>query len=129
LCDFAEEIGFERLGVFAYSEQEGTRAATYPDDVPDEVKRARQEELTEIQRAISSERLARYVGKTTEVLVDQVADPAAGGATHVGRVMWQADDVDGVTYLARGGWARPGDFVTATVVDSDDDDFHAAALA
>jgi ribosomal protein S12 methylthiotransferase len=129
LCDFAEEIGFERLGVFTYSAQEGTRAATYPDDVPDEVKRARQDELTEIQRAISGERLARYVGKTTEVLVDQVADPDGDGATHVGRVMWQADDVDGVTYLAGGGWARPGDFVTATVVDSEDYDFRAAALA
>ena len=129
LCDFAEEIGFERLGVFTYSEQDGTRAAQYPDDVPDEVKRARQEELTEIQRAISGERLARYVGKTTEVLVDRLADPDADGATHVGRVMWQADDVDGVTYVARGGWAQPGEFVTVTLVNSEDYDFHAAAVA
>ncbi|MBI2614464.1 MAG: 30S ribosomal protein S12 methylthiotransferase RimO [Gemmatimonadetes bacterium] len=128
LCDFAEEIGFERLGVFTYSEQEGTRAAQYPDDVPDQVKRARQEELTEIQRAISGERLARYLGKTTEVLVDRVADPDGDGATHVGRVMWQADDVDGVTYVAQGGWARPGEFVTATLVDSEDYDFHAVAV-
>lgn len=128
LCDFAEEIGFERLGVFTYSEQEGTRAAQYPDDVPDPVKRARQEELTEIQRAISGERLARYLGKTTEVLVDRVADPDGDGATHVGRVMWQADDVDGVTYVAQGGWARPGEFVTATLVDSEDYDFHAVAV-
>jgi len=127
LCEFAEEIGFERLGVFTYSEQEGTRAAQYPDDVPDEVKRARQEELTEIQRAISAERLARYVGKTTEVLVDHLADPDVDRATHVGRVMWQADDVDGVTYIAQGGWARPGEFVTATVVDAEDNDFHAMA--
>ncbi len=129
LCDFADEIGFERLGVFTYSQQEGTRAAQYPDDVPDEVKRARQEELTEIQRAISGERLARYVGKTTEVLVDQMADPDAGGATHVGRVKWQADDVDGVTYVAQGGWARPGEFLTATLVDCEDYDFRAAAVA
>ncbi len=128
LCDFADEIGFERLGVFTYSEQEGTRAAQYRDDVPDEVKRARQDELVELQRAISGERLERFVGRTTEVLVDRVADPEAEGATHVGRVKWQADDVDGVTFVARGGWARPGEFVTATLVESEDYDFRAAAV-
>src|SRR5206468_4257240 len=79
LCDFAEEIGFERLGVFTYSEQDGTRAAEYGDDVPDEVKRSRQGELLELQRAISSERLSRYVGRTTPVLVDRVADPDEAG--------------------------------------------------
>ena len=128
LCDFAEEIGFERLGVFTYSEQEGTRAAQYPDDVPDQLKHARQDELVEIQRAISGERLERFVGRTTEVLVDRVADPDAEGATHVGRVKWQADDVDGVTFLTQGGWARPGEFVTATLVESEDYDFRAAAV-
>lgn len=128
LCDFAEEIGFERLGVFTYSEQEGTRAAQYPDDVADEIKRARQDELVEIQRAISGERLGRFVGRTTEVLVDRVAEPDTEGATHVGRVKWQADDVDGLTFVTRGGWARPGDFVTATLVDNEDYDFRAAAV-
>jgi ribosomal protein S12 methylthiotransferase len=129
LCEVAEELAFERLGVFTYSAQEGTRAAEYADDVPDEIKRQRQEELTEIQRAISAERLARYVGRTTDVLVDTVADPEDGGATHVGRVMWQADDVDGITRLERGGWARPGEFVRATIVESDDYDFRAVASA
>jgi ribosomal protein S12 methylthiotransferase len=128
LCEFAEEIGFERLGVFTYSPQEGTRAAQYPDDVPDELKHARQDELMEIQRAVSGERLERFVGRTTEVLVDRVADPDLGSATHVGRVKWQADDVDGVTFLERGGWARPGEFVTATLVGSEDYDFRAAAV-
>ncbi len=129
LCDFAEEIGFERLGVFTYSEQEGTRAAQYADDVADEVKRARQDELTEIQRSITGERLARFVGCTTEVLVDRVAEPDKDGATHVGRVKWQADDVDGVTYVAQGGWARVGEFLTATLVEAEDYDFRAAAVA
>lgn len=128
LCEFAEETGFERLGVFTYSPQEGTRAAQYPDDVPDELKHARQDELMEIQRAVSGERLERFVGRTTEVLVDRVADPDDGGATHVGRVKWQADDVDGVTFLERGGWARPGEFVTATLVECEDYDFRAAAV-
>lgn len=128
LCDFAEEMTFERLGVFTYSEQADTRAAALDDDVPDEVKRARQEELTELQRSISMDRLARYVGRETRVLVDGVADPDEHGATHVGRVPWQADDVDGVTYVERGGWAAPGDFVTVRVTDNEDYDFRAVAL-
>ena len=95
LLEFLEEARFDRLGAFAYSPQEGTRSATYPDDVPDEVKRDRLEELLEVQRAISAEQLARFVGRETEVLIDA----EQGVRTYVGRVKWQADDVDGVTYL------------------------------
>ena len=130
LCEFADEVAFERLGVFTYSPQEGTRAAQLADDVPEDVKSARLEELTELQRAISSERLQRFVGRDTQVLVDEAVDPAAGtGATHVGRVPWQADDVDGVTFVGQGGWARPGDFVTVRVEDNEDYDFRAVALS
>jgi ribosomal protein S12 methylthiotransferase len=128
LLAFLEEAQFDRLGGFAYSPQEGTRAVQYPDDVPDAVKRDRLEELLEVQRAISAERLARFVGREALVLVDRVADPLDGGATHVGRVPWQADDVDGVTYLARGGWAEPGSFVRARIAESEDYDFRAVAL-
>jgi ribosomal protein S12 methylthiotransferase len=129
LLAFLEEAQFDRLGAFAYSPQEGTRAMQYPDDVPDEVKRERLEELLEVQRAISAERLSRFVGREVTVLVDRVADPIDTGATHVGRVPWQADDVDGVTYLGEGGWAGPGSFVRARLTDSLDYDFRAVALA
>jgi ribosomal protein S12 methylthiotransferase len=129
LCDFAEELQFERLGVFTYSEQEGTRAQAYPDDVPEEVKRARQDELLELQRIISQDRLGRYVGREVDVLVDRLADPSEEGVTHVGRIMWQADDVDGVTYVRQGGWARSGDFVRVRVEDNVDYDFTAVGIA
>src|SRR5438093_1083298 len=96
LLAFLEEAQFDRLGAFSYSPQDGTRATHYPDDVPDAVKRERLEELLEVQRAISAERLARFVGREVQVLVDRVADPderggggGGGGATHVGRVAWQ----------------------------------------
>ena len=128
LREFADEIGFERLGVFTYSEQEGTRALQYPDDVPDDVKRERQEELLDLQRMISEERLGRYVGRETDVLIESVADPDQDGVTHVGRVMWQADDVDGVTTLERGGWAKPGEFVRSRIEECIDYDFRAVAL-
>jgi len=128
LLAFLEEAQFDRLGAFAYSPQEGTRAVQYPDDVPDEVKRERLEELLEVQRAISAERLARFVGREAEVLVDRVHVVRLTGATHVGRVPWQADDVDGVTYVERGGWAEPGSFLRVRLSASEDYDFRAAAL-
>jgi ribosomal protein S12 methylthiotransferase len=74
---------------------------------------------------ISGERLARFVGRDVDVLVDRL-DEEEG--TKVGRVQWQADDVDGVTYLERGGWALPGGFVRARITASEDYDFQAAAL-
>jgi len=128
LLAFLEEAQFDRMGAFAYSPQEGTRAVQYEDDVPDYVKRERLEELVEVQRAISGERLARFVGREVDLLVDRVSDPDEQGATHVGRVQWQADDVDGVTYLAQGGWAEVGTFVRARVTESEDYDFRAVAL-
>ena len=128
LCDFAEEIAFERLGVFVYSAQEGTRAAELNDDVPNDVKRARQEELTELVRVVSEDRLGRFVGRETAVLVDRTADPDEDGATHVGRVQWQADDVDGVTFVKRGGWVEPGSFVPVRLTEIRDYDFEAEAV-
>ena len=56
LLEFLEEMQFERVGAFTYSPQEGTRAAQYPDDVHEAVKRERLERLTELQRSITAER-------------------------------------------------------------------------
>ena len=125
LLAFLEEAQFDRMGAFAYSPQDGTRAMQYPDDVPDEIKRERLEEIVEVQRAISGERLARFVGRDVDVLVDRLEEEEG---IKVGRVKWQADDVDGVTYLERGGWAEPGGFVRARITASEDYDFQAAAL-
>jgi len=120
LLAFLEEAQFDRMGAFAYSPQDGTRAMQFEDDVPDYLKQERLEEILEVQRSISGERLARFVGREVDVLMD---DP------EVGRVKWQADDVDGVTYLAP-GTARPGGggFVRARITASEDYDFEAAAL-
>jgi ribosomal protein S12 methylthiotransferase len=125
LLAFLEEAQFDRMGAFAYSPQDGTRATQYEDDVPDHVKKERLEEIVEVQRAISAERLERFVGREVDVLVDRLE---AEEGIKVGRVQWQADDVDGVTYLERGGWAEPGRFVRARITASEDYDFQAAAL-
>jgi ribosomal protein S12 methylthiotransferase len=124
LLAFLEEAQFDRLGAFAYSPQEGTRAVQYPDDVEQGVKQDRVEELVEVQRSISAERLERFVGREVDVLVDRQDD----AGVKVGRVQWQADDVDGETYLSHGGWAQTGTFVRARITASEDYDFQAAAL-
>src|SRR3989440_563770 len=111
LLGFLEEAQFDRLGAFAYSPQGGTRAMQYEDDVPDEVKGDRLEELLEVQRAISAERLARFVGRGAGVLGDRVAGPDQGGATPVGRAPWPADRGGGGTLAEPGGRGRAGRFV------------------
>src|SRR5256714_8454764 len=71
LLAFLEEMQFERVGAFTYSAQEGTRAAQYPDDVHDTVKRERLERLTELQRSITAERYGSRTGRSTPPPVDR----------------------------------------------------------
>ena len=121
LCDLLEEVRFERVGAFTYSPQEGTSGALLEDDVPMPVKRDRLERLTELQRAITAERYERHVGHTVRAIVDRVDD--ATGDT-LGRTVWQADDIDGITRLR--GSAVSGSIVDCVIEDVVDDyDFSA----
>ena len=121
LLDFVDEMQFDRLGVFAYSPQDGTRAAELSDDVPDNVKRDRVEQVTELQRGVSAERISRFVGQEIDVLVDEGAGKDDPGQL-IGRTAFQADDVDGCTYLRTRSAIGPGEFVRARVVESLDYD-------
>ena len=113
LLDFLEEIQFERVGAFAYSPQEGTRAHALPDDVPDDVKLERLERLTDLQRAVTAERYERFVGRRTQGIVDR------RGERLEARAIWQADDIDGTTWLE--GDATPGSIVDMTITSVIDD--------
>ena len=123
LLDFLEETRFDRVGAFTYSAQEGTRAWSLPDDVPEDVKRDRLERLTELQRVITGERYETHVGARVRVLIDAAAD-ATGRAQ--ARAPWQADDVDGVTRVVTD--AEPGDFVDVQI-DAVEDDYDLSATA
>lgn len=121
LCDFLEEIQFDRVGCFAYSPQEGTRAYDMEDDVPDSIKRERKERIEELQRAITGERYERFLGRTTRVLVDRLGDTQG---QLIARAPWQADDIDGVVYVQ--GDAPPGSLVDVRIDHVVDDyDFQA----
>ncbi|MEP6766032.1 MAG: radical SAM protein, partial [Gemmatimonadaceae bacterium] len=96
LLDFLEEIQFDRVGVFTYSPQEGTRANDMFDDVPQSLKNERQERVQELQRAITGERYERFTGREAELLVTGI-DKVNGYFEC--RAPWQADDIDGVTMV------------------------------
>jgi len=125
LLDFLEELQFDRVGAFTYSAQEGTRAAEMEDDVPDAVKLERLERLNETQRLITSERYEQRLGRTVRAIVDRVDDDGVQA-----RVLWQADDIDGVTRLEGAKKVAPGSFVDVELDGVVDDvDFSASLVS
>jgi ribosomal protein S12 methylthiotransferase len=123
LMEFLEEIQFDRVGAFTYSPQEGTRAAEMRDDVPDAIKRERLERVTELQRSITSERYESRTGKVSRLIVDRPGETSGS----IGRLPWQADDVDGVTFVDE--TLEPGEFVDVAISEVVDDyDFKAALV-
>jgi ribosomal protein S12 methylthiotransferase len=123
LLDFLEEVQFDRVGAFAYSPQQGTRAAELEDDVADDVKGERLERLNETQRLITAERYEQRLGRTARALVDRVD----GGIVQA-RTTWQADDIDGVTYVAGADRVAPGTLIDVTIDDIIEDVDHGSTL-
>ena len=103
LRDFVEEIRFDRLGIFTYSEEDGTPAADLKDDVPREVKDERLNELQEIQNGISLERNESFMGTTMKVLVDE-----SGNEISVGRTEYDSPEIDNIVHIK--GRAEKGQF-------------------
>jgi ribosomal protein S12 methylthiotransferase len=114
LCDFVAETQFDRLGVFAYSAEEGTPAAEYPEQVPDEVKAERVEIIMSIQREIALAKNAAIVGKTVSVMIDEIDD--AGPA--LGRSIADCPDIDQSVYVYGDG-LQVGDIVPVRVTEVD----------
>ena len=112
LCDFLEEAEFERVGVFTYSREEDTAAATLPGHVPEQVKRERRTQVMAVQARVAVRRAAAQVGRDVEVLVE-----GRRGSRLVGRTRTQAPEIDGVITLA--GRATAGEIVRARVTGAD----------
>lgn len=116
LYDWVEEVRFDRVGVFVYSPEEGTPAAEMDDQVEEAVKVERRNALMELQRGISEENNQRWVGYTTQVLVDGVSEEHE--FVLEGRHYGQAPEIDGVVYLSfdyGGEMPTPGDFVEVEI--------------
>ena len=111
LCDFVEETEFDYVGIFAYSPEDGTPAAEMPNQIDDDTKQERLQELRDIADSISSHVISQRVGKEMDVLV---LGKEEDGQIY-GRAMCQAPDVDGVTYLDKG---VVGEVRTVTISDT-----------
>lgn len=119
LKEFVRQVRFDRMGAFAYSEEEGTYAAAhYEDNIPPEVKQARLDELMEIQRGISAELSAAKIGQRMKVIIDRLE-----GDYYVGRTEFDSPEVDPEVLIEKqGANLTIGQFYDVEIVDSDDFD-------
>jgi ribosomal protein S12 methylthiotransferase len=108
LRDFVEEMKFDRLGIFTYSEEEGTGAAVLDDNIPRQVKDDRKNLIQEIQHEISLDRNESFVGKTLKVLVDQ-----EGENVSVGRTEYDSPEIDNIVHIQ--GKVDKGIFVSVRI--------------
>jgi ribosomal protein S12 methylthiotransferase len=117
LCDFIRETKFERLGVFRYSQEEGTRGAKMPDQIPAKVKEARWHQTMALQKEIAAEVSKSHVGQTLKVLVEEPG---------VARGEADAPDIDGRIYVPRE--LAVGEFVNVAITGYQDYDLLALPL-
>jgi ribosomal protein S12 methylthiotransferase len=120
LLEFLEEAELDRVGCFAYSDVDGARANELPGALPLEVREARREKLMWVQQDISARRIARHIGKTMTVLVDEIDDDGQ----LVARSSADAPEIDGLVFV-QGGEAEVGDFIAVTITDADTHDLYA----
>ena len=112
LKEFVDEMGFDRLGVFTYSPEENTPAAEMADQVPEEVKEERRDELMELQQEISYDRGQDRIGQELLVMIEgKVADESA----YIGRTYGDAPKVDGYIFVQTGELLMTGDFAKVRV--------------
>jgi ribosomal protein S12 methylthiotransferase len=111
MLKFVETSRFDRLGVFPYSHEDNTHSYSMADDVPDELKQARVEQLMDLQQGISLELNQQKIGKTMRVLIDRKE-----GENFYGRTEFDSPEVDNEVILdASKNYLRIGDFVTAKI--------------
>ena len=122
LMEFTRWARFDRMGAFAYSEEEGTYSAEhYEDDVPEDVKQARLDKLMRVQQNISAELEAEKVGKTMRVIIDR-----REGDYYVGRTEYCSPEVDPEVLIpVSEGKLTIGQFYDARIIDAEEFDVYA----
>jgi ribosomal protein S12 methylthiotransferase len=122
LMDFVKWAKFERMGAFAYSEEEGTYSAeNYKDDVPDNVKQQRLDRLMRLQQKISAEVESAKIGKVLRVVIDRQE-----GDYYVGRTEYCSPEVDPEVLIStKEGHLTIGEFYQAKIIDSEEFDLYA----
>lgn len=121
LKEFVRIAKFDRMGAFAYSEEEGTYSAeNYEDDVPEEVKQKRLDELMALQQEISAELSHKKIGQTLKVIIDRKE-----GDYYIGRTEFDSPEVDPEVLIKYDGRKlKEGNFYNVTIEDADDFDLY-----
>ena len=127
LCEWVKKMRFERMGAFAYSDEEGTYANKhYKDDIPEEVKQRRLDELMAIQQDISSDILAAQIGKTLRVIIDREEE-----GYFVGRSEYDSPEVDCEILIDKSLCKTPlrvGEFCMVEITRTEDFDLYAKPI-
>ena len=125
LKEFVRKVRFDRMGAFAYSEEEGTYAAeAYEDIIPQEVKQARLDELMDIQQGISAELSAGKIGKQMKIIIDRLE-----GDFYIGRTEFDSPEVDPEVLINHAEKELEiGKFYQVEVIDADDFDLYAKII-
>ena len=114
LMDFVRTQRFDRMGAFAYCEEDDTYAARHLDDnIPEDVKQQRLDRLMALQEEIALENNEKMIGQTVKVLIDRIEDGNA-----IGRTQWDSPEVDPEVIVKNGTSLKPGDFVNVTVTEA-----------
>ena len=120
-----KDARFDRLGAFTYSAEEGTPAATMPDQIDESVKRARLDQLMMLQQSISMEINQARIGSACEVLVDGFDDEAG---RWYGRSLLEAPESDGCIWLETERALTPGEYVNVRITGADAYDLEGVVL-
>ena len=126
LCVFINEMEFDRLGVFPYSQEEGTRAAQMDGQIDEEVKKDRVDELMELQQEIAFDRAKTRIGRELEVMIE---GQVSGENTYIARSYMDAPDVDGYVFINTDENLMTGDFVRVRITGSYEYDLYGELLA
>ena len=119
VLQFVKDMRFDRLGVFTYSEEEGTPAAQMPDQIDEAVKETRRDALMMAQQAIAFDKSEEMVGKTVDVLIEGRLPEED---VYIGRTYRDAPDVDGYVFVHAGEDMISGDIVKVKITDAQDYD-------
>jgi ribosomal protein S12 methylthiotransferase len=122
LLEFIKETQFDHLGVFKYSQEEGTKAAELPFQVSEEEKEERRKVIMEEQSIISYEINQSLTDSIQEIIIEEKSD--IPGYTYVGRLQRQSPDIDGITYVNAQG-KTPGDVISCKITSADEYDLYA----
>lgn len=121
LCEFVKESKFDRLGAFAYSAEDGTPAAKFPNQVEDGIKELRRDKIMKIQQEVSKNNLREKIGKVYECVIENISED---GDYYIGRSYMDVPSEDGVIYIKFDNDVMINEYVNVKIIYSDEYDLY-----